>query len=204
MPLLDSFLLEVAKTNVWIALRSDDIRGDGSAGNPYNGGLSYGPAFRISLIVQPFSAEAMAETGGAAHGFSEGDMVQISGVTGPAAEQWNRVFGVYDVTLTSFKFARGIAFLPPEGSPTAALVRFLFDKILRDLPPYTRVNISPSPRDALDKPIPFQTRGFAPQGVGGWQPKSGQKIVGSGIDSTVLQLVDTMQPTRSFSPSAIR
>jgi hypothetical protein len=35
----------------------------------------------------------------------------------------------------------------------------------------------------------FQTRGYAPQGVNSWQPKAGQKIVGSGMDVTTIQLV---------------
>jgi len=107
-------------------------------------------------------------------------MVQISGVTGAGAGDWNRTFGIYDVIPNSFKIAFG--FLPalPEGFPTAARVTFLFDEILRVLPLYTRVNLGPGT---------FQTRGYAPQGVNSWQPKAGQKIVGAGMGVTTLQLV---------------
>lgn len=190
MTLTDAFLLESTGTNVWIASRSDQIRGDGSAGNPYNGGVSFGPAIPVNLPTSP-GIEIVANTGDRAHGFFEGDMIQISGVTGSAltVAQWNRTFAIYDVTPTTFRFAMGFVPNAPGGFPKVARVNFVFDQVLRALPPYTRVNLGPSPRDSLGKPIPFQTRGFAPHGVGGWQPKSGQKIVGAGTDVTVLQLV---------------
>jgi hypothetical protein len=178
MGLLDTFLLEPTNTNVWVALRSDQIRGDGSASNPYHGGLTFGAAVPVSLIRN--STEGLGNSGASAHGFSEGDVIQINGVTGLGAVDWNRAFTIYDVTATMFKFAFAVLPALPEGFPTAARVTFLFDKILRDLPSNTRVNLSPGV---------FQTRGYAPQGVGSWQPKAGQKIVGSGMDVTTIQLV---------------
>jgi len=187
MSLLDALLLEPLKTTVWIALRNDQNLGDGTPSNPYNGGLQLGRSLGVSLTRN--GNEGVADTGASPHGYSEGDMVQISGVTGGAAEQWNRVFGIYGVTPTTFLFARGVPFGEPNGFPVVAPVTFLLDKVLSNLRPYTRVNLGPSPRDGAMKAIPFQTRGYAPQGVGSWQPKSGQKIVGAGIDVTTVQLV---------------
>jgi len=187
MPLLDAFFVDPTRLDVWIALRCDRSRGDGTASNPYDGGLGFAPAVPVSLITN--INEAIADSGGVPHGLSEGDMVQISGVTGQFAVQWNRVFGVYDVMPTTFKFARGAFFNEPSGFPTAARVTFLFDEVLRAVPPYTRIHIGPSGIDGNGNVIPFQTRGFAPQGVGNWQPKSGQKLVGAGMDVTIVQLV---------------
>lgn len=107
-------------------------------------------------------------------------MIELSGVTGAAAPQWNRVYGIYDVTPTTFKFARGEFLNAPGGSPQVARITFLFDRVLRDLPVNTRVNLGPGT---------FQTRGYAPQGIDSWQPKAGQKIVGAGTGVTTLQLV---------------
>jgi hypothetical protein len=182
MGLVDTFLLDPARADIWIAIRTDGVRGAGTATDPYHGGASLGPTMPIVLPSTIPGTEILVDTTTRRHGFVEGDMVQIGGVTGlpETAAQWNRMFGIYDVTPTSFKIAFG--FLPnaPGGFPTTARVTFLFDKILRDLPANTRVNLGPGV---------FQTRGYAPQGVNSWQPKAGQKIIGAGMDVTTLQLV---------------
>ena len=59
MALSEAFFLEQAKSNIWIALRTDQIRGDGSARNPYNGGLSLGPANPVELPAIPVSSEVI-------------------------------------------------------------------------------------------------------------------------------------------------
>ena len=172
MGLSDSFLIEPAKTNIWIALRTDHNCGEGTASNPYNGDVNFGSGILVTLPSVP-GLEIIADTGGFPHGFIEGDMVQISGITGPdpiTIAQWNRAFSIYDVTPSTFKVALGFIPRIPIGNPLVSLVRFNFDNILRDLTPNTRVNIGPGT---------FQTRGYAPQGINSWQPKSGQKIVGA-------------------------
>jgi hypothetical protein len=61
-----------------------------------------------------------------------------------------------------------------------------FDAIMRSLPANTRVALGSGT---------FLTRGYsdgAPAGYG-WQPKAGQRILGSGIDVTTLKLVDAGQ-----------
>jgi len=106
--------------------------------------------------------------------------VTISGVTGLQAELWNRTFAIYDVTPTTFEFAGGVTFPPPEGFPIATPHILHFDRVLQSVPANMRVNIGPGV---------YQTRGYAPGRVVGWQPKSAQKIVGAGFDVTTLQLV---------------
>ena len=56
-----------------------------------------------------------------------------------------------------------------------------FDQIMNGLPasPPVRVNLGPGE---------FLTQGYADDVSGGWQPKPGMKIVGSGIDVTTLKL----------------
>lgn len=111
MGLIDSFLLEPRSFAVWISLRSDSIRGNGSASNPYDGGLAYGTAIPVTAALN--STEAILTTGHA-HGFLEGDMIRIAGVSGAPGAQWNKVFGVYDVTPTSFKIASASSFVFPS------------------------------------------------------------------------------------------
>ena len=177
MSLLDTFLLEAPRSQVWLSLRTDGIQGDGSAGSPYNGGLLRARSMPVSL--EKSGNEVTANSGSSLHGFSDGSIVEIQGVTGDGAMHWNRAFTVYGIEPTKFKFALITPFAP-EGSPFAALVTFQFDRILRDLPSNTRINLGPGT---------FQTRGYAPQGINSWQPKAGQNIVGAGIGVTTLQLV---------------
>lgn len=97
MSLSDSLLLDAARLDVWIALRTDGVKGSGTESDPYDGSTA----------------------------------------------------GKFDVLMHS-------------------------------LPANTAVHIGPGV---------FETRGSA-----GWQPKSGQRIVGSGMDVTVLRLVEAGHP----------
>jgi len=40
MSLLDSLLLDPARLDVWIALRTDGVKGSGTESDPYNGSLT--------------------------------------------------------------------------------------------------------------------------------------------------------------------
>ena len=55
----------------------------------------------------------------------------------------------------------------------------LFDPLMNSFPPYTTVHLGPGL---------FPTQGHADGVSGGWQPKRGQRIVGSGIDVTTVKL----------------
>jgi len=55
----------------------------------------------------------------------------------------------------------------------------LFDPLMNSFQPYTTVHLGPGL---------FPTQGHADGVGGGWQPKRGQRIVGSGIDVTTVKL----------------
>ena len=183
MALLDAFLTDTAPFNVWLAVRMDSVAGAGTAQDPFNAGTRVGLPLSVTLAVggpAPLDREAVA-TVSTPHGFANGDLVSISGVTGDDAELWNGTFGIYGISDYSFKYYMKKPPAPsPPGSPQCNLLTLLFDKILRNIPPSTRVQLGPGV---------FQTRGFATNDARGWQPKTGQKIVGEGIDVTILQLV---------------
>ena len=181
--------------DVWIALRADNQTGSGTAMDPFHGGLVVGAPLAVSLSAPDF--EAIGDSGAQPHGFIDGDIVQITGVTGEGANRWNQMFSVYDVNDdgTTFKFGVGEPQIAaPSGSPRVSRVRFLFDEVMRAVPANMKVNIGPGE---------FLTRGYGQvwtenayvwalygqEWLGGWQPKTGQKIVGAGIDVTTLKLL---------------
>jgi hypothetical protein len=179
MALSDALFLEPSSFNIWIAARTDRVLGSGTAADPYNGAAQEGPP--ISITLTNVSREAIADTGAIAHHFVDGDVVTITGVTGEAAETWNGTFGVYGVTDYSFKYyMRKPPAAVPEGGPTVRGLTILFDRLLREMPANSRIQLGPGV---------YLTRGFAPNDSRGWQPKTGQKIVGAGTEVTILQLV---------------
>src|SRR5690348_3329326 len=99
---LDAFFQDSAPLNIWIAARSDGIAGSGTARDPLNGQTSRHPAVRISLTLtsHPSNREAEVVLLSGSGMFLEGDVVEISGVTGSQTEPWNGVFGIYNVTPT--------------------------------------------------------------------------------------------------------
>jgi hypothetical protein len=184
MGLLDAILQDSATFNVWIAARTDGIAGSGTASDPFNGATRQDPALRISLsYLNDSPQEARVNTAPVAHGFTNGDVVTISGVIGTLATFWNGTFGIYGVTEFGFNYCLKKR-LPPSqpvpGSPTCIRLTFPFDEVMRQLPTNILIRVGPGI---------YQTRGFAPNDSRGWQPKSGQKIVGAGINVTTLQLV---------------
>jgi hypothetical protein len=122
-----------------------------------------------------------------AHGFSDGTLVLISGDTGSgsASALYNGVFAVYDTATDpdEFKFQIPVNGPVPSGSHSAAKMSVLrFDVVMNSLPANAKIHLGPTPIGN-----PFLTKGYADGVSGGWQPKAGMKIVGSGIDVTVLQ-----------------
>lgn len=179
MALPEALLLEPANFNIWIAARTDRAAGSGTASAPYNGAAQKRPPIRVTLTN--VSQEATVDTGPVPHHLLDGDVVTIAGVTGEAAITWNGTFGIYGVTEFSFKyFMRKSPTALAEGDSTATGLTILFDRLLREIPPHCRIQLGPGV---------FLTRGFAPNDNRGWQPKTGQKIVGAGVDVTTLQLV---------------
>src|SRR5438067_80574 len=110
-----------------------------------------------------------------------GDVVTIAGVTGAGAAQFNGRFSIYGVSGNTFKYAM---LAVPAGSisftnATCARVVFQFDELLfPGFPEYTAIRLGPGV---------FETRGSSQSG--GWSPKNGWRIIGSGIEVTTLKIV---------------
>ena len=183
MALIDAFLQDAAPFNLWLAVRTDSIAGTGTAQDPFNASALSGMPFSITLAIGgavPLDREAIATTT-TPHGLANGDLVTVSGVTGDDAELWNGIFGIYGVSDYSFKYYMKKAPAPfPPGSPEYRHLSLLFDKVMRQVPERIKICLGPGV---------FQTRGYAPNDARGWQPKTGQRIVGAGTDVTTLQLV---------------
>jgi len=179
MSLSSALLLDPYPMDLHIAIRTDHQRGTGTGSDPISGGVRFGPQIAVSLSRTLF--EVQGNTGSIEHHFSAGDLVQISEVSGPAANIWNGIFCLYDVQATTFKFALGKApTADPVGNPKVALAISGFDEALRNAPPNMRINIGPGE---------YLTRGFAPGWDRGFTPKSAQKIVGAGFDVTTIKLL---------------
>src|SRR5258707_27076 len=63
--------------------------------------------------------------------------------------------------------------------PYDASALSVFDALMNSFQPYTTIHLGPGL---------FATSGHADGVGGGWQPRRGQRIVGSGIDVTMLKL----------------
>ena len=192
MALIDAFLQEAVPFNICLAVRTDSIAGTGTAQDPFNASARLGVPLSITLAIggaAPLDREAVA-TAATPHGFATGDLVTISGVTGDDAEIWNGTFGIYGVSDYSFKYYMKKPPAPfPPGSPICNRLTLLFDQVMRDAPANIKIHIGPGV---------FQTRGFAPNDARGWQPKTGQNIVGAGIDVTTVQLVGAVNPDQHY------
>jgi hypothetical protein len=191
MSLLSAMLLDPYRDprEVWIALLTDGQRGSGTVDDPYNATPSPLKRFSVSLSApDPGKTwEAVASTGSVSHTFSDNEMVRISGVTGPDATYWNGDFIIYEANATTFKYrmqyhrTNGLP-AAAEGNPSAATLSFPFDYVMKNLVEGNSIiHLGPGV---------FETRGFnyATAAIG-WQAKSGQRILGSGIGATTLRLV---------------
>ncbi len=182
MTLSGAFLLDSAVFSIWLAARADGSLGSGSASDPYNATTRRDSEMQIVLDFDDINdlRKAVAITP-VPHNFSNGDIIEISGVEGGSADRWNGMFVIYDAIGTTFKYymRRPIAEVP-EGQAICARVTFPFDEVMQTIPAKTRIHMGPGT---------FQTRGFAQGDQRGFQAKPGWNLVGSGIDVTVLQLV---------------
>lgn len=121
MSLMDALMLEEptppttpTAREIFIALRREGARGSGTINDPYDGSTRLadpyhaGTLFDASRSLLDFAMtsgdarEVVATTDGD-HGFSDGDLVRLSGDTGNAAAIYNGVFAIYGVTGNTFK-----------------------------------------------------------------------------------------------------
>ena len=100
MSLLDALLLDPYRINVWIAYRTDGVKGTGTQNDPYDGSTSLAAAVSVTNLSN-VGQEATATTA-STHGFNDNDVVTIDGVTDAA--QWNGTFLIYNTTSNSFKY----------------------------------------------------------------------------------------------------
>src|SRR6266511_6031843 len=201
MSLLDSLLvLDAPRLDAWIAVRTDGVKGSGTETDPYDGSSKPLPAISLTSLTR-IGTEATAITG-SNHGFIEGDMVTISGVTVTKKpgifwpeEYYVGTFPIMSVTPNSFKYVMlGV----PDASPAPGTIqcwkeREQFDVLMRNMPANTTVRLGPGV---------LETKGFAVHVAGGWVPKSGQRFVGSGIYLTTLKIVGVSNPYPQHSAFA--
>jgi len=207
MSLLDALLLEPYRDprEVWLVpTRADGALGSGTMDDPFDCSVIQGPSVNIQSLVQPDPAQpTIAEvTTETPHGFSEGDRVSIFGMTGDNfpfdyrdAQLWSGNFLIEaPVTERSFRYrmvlAPGHPPLPPSSGPFTCYRHVCrFDEVMRGLPGTGRVAVHLGPGV-------FSTRGFA--GVAGsWVPRPG-RITGSGIDVTIVKIVDAVVPDKLY------
>lgn len=192
---VDGMLIEPSAFHVWIAWRTDGIKGSGMQSNPYNGSSKLETIKNLtSLAFTSGDAREVVATTAGDHGYGNGNLVQLSGDTGNAPSIHNGVFAIYGVTGNTFKIQIAVNAPAPSGTHTVARVsRLLFDDVMAGLPADTQVHLGPTTAGK-----PFLTKGYADEVAGGWQLKSGQKITGSGIVATTLQLVGAATADKQY------
>ncbi len=195
MSLLDALLLDPYRDprEIWIAARNDRQLGSGTQSDPYNGSLISHPARSITGLTSVGSL-ATAITDGP-HGFASGDLVTITGIEILLASQSNLYYlGTFAIIVTgqvSFNYA--MLGVPP--SATAAPLgtegiqcwreREPFDAIMRAVPENSVVHLGVGV---------FETKGSMSAIAGGWNPKTGLRIMGAGLALTTLKLVGASAP----------
>lgn len=203
---MDALLMEATPLKTptasafFVTLRNDGVLGSGTMDDPWDGSTIRYAASTGTASVEESSATTskVTITMPSAHGFTNGDVVAIGGVTGAAEDYFEREFFVLVTSSTQFTFT---IVTPPDGttlpsSLTVGRVVYRFDLALKALPTAT-----PTAATLYIGPGVFETRGthggwFNSTGVrqGYYYARPGHKIIGSGIDVTTLRVVVTEVP----------
>jgi hypothetical protein len=123
MSLSDALLTEGWRDprEIYIALRSDGLRGSGTIDDPYDGGARLGSPVGASVTLD--RKEVIVGTT-SPHGFALNDTVQITGVSGPSEAIFNTVFNVLQVlSPTEFRISLGSVPVAPPVDYTGAFVQ---------------------------------------------------------------------------------
>lgn len=187
MSLLNALLLEPPKLDVYIALRNDPARGSGTEADPFSGNTLVSPAVYSNLtLTSATTAEGTFATVTFNHPYQLGDVVTISGASSvPDNTPYNGEFLITQV-VPGVSFQYRMTRAPAQSSVSGlscVMEGHLFDSVMRSLPADVPVAVHIGP--GL-----FETRGYSKYRDGvSWRPRSGMKILGSGIVVTTLQLV---------------
>jgi hypothetical protein len=176
--------------DVWVAVRSEGVKGSGAENDPYDGSTRPYPAVSISNLTKSGTTATAATS--TDHGFATGDWVTISGVEVDPTNKPRDVYylGTFMISVTGPReFTYQMLYEPfssaaPGSAKTCCRERELFDTLMRAMPANTAVHLSPGV---------FETKGMSWE-VRTWQVKPGQKILGSGIDVTTVKLVGSEAP----------
>ena len=192
MSLLDSMLLDPLRDpkDIWIALRNDGNKGSGTANDPYHGGVKLEVPFELTNLTRDTVLTTAIATTDGNHTYSDGDLVTVTGATGTGSEYYNGTFVIHSASGAEFKY--DMAGNPGEsasGSPIRSERNILqLDAVMQmlDVKNLEHLRIHLGPGD-------FLTRGNGgsanPDPQVGWRIRNGWKIIGSGIDVTVMKLV---------------
>jgi hypothetical protein len=112
--LIDALLLDPYPFEVWVAYRTDGIKGTGTLNDPFDGSPKLDTARSVALLSN--SGQEATATMSSAHGYGNGDVVNISGVTGAGADRWNGTFIIYDATTDPVKFKYYMTGVPAAAS----------------------------------------------------------------------------------------
>jgi hypothetical protein len=85
--------------------------------------------------------------------------------------------------------ADGVAGSGTQNDPFDGSTQPKFDAVMNSIATYTCVHLGPGI---------FKTNGYSDTTGGGWQPRTGTKIVGSGIDVTTLQLAGNVSSAHFY------
>ena len=172
---------------VWIALRSDGVRGSGTQSDPYDGSVRLAAGIFASVERDSANDRRAIVVTASNHGLIDGDVVSISGATISIepAPLFDGEFWISDTTSNSFKFTASVALPAGIAIATVARVIYRFDEVMRGIAENSIIHFGPGI---------FETRGLAPRTyaqslVQGWSVKAGQKLLGSGMGVTIVKLM---------------
>lgn len=182
MSLLDALLLDPPRIDIWLANRNDDASGSGVQNDPYNSSVRLDP---VQAVITSVTVSGLVVTAFTTQAYAMGDVVQVTGATDPIL---NGVFSVSASTPgTSFTYRTNTTASVTTGTFRAQKVtQFRFDQIMSDptkVGPNTCVHLGPGT---------VITSGYYEGAAGGWQFQAGMRLVGSGMDVTILRRVNNV------------
>src|SRR5207249_7708121 len=142
--------------------------GSGTENDPFDGGIRPQPVLTGISITHSVKVATVTATN---HGYATGNIIVVDGATGTDGELYNGTFPIYGVTQNAFNYEMlDTPGANASGSLTCTLDPYQFDAVMRTLQANTAVHLGPGT---------FETKGFSTMAPASWQPKAGQKFLGS-------------------------